>query len=199
MSMDKMAYAARFRDWARQTIRSEVKKTLPGDRYGTITAIDWTAMRAELTFAGSSDTIRVKFGYSCQPTNVGQRVRVSGEVGDRYISELVTAPTWTQPTLSGTWVNAGGFAPNVAYSRSQVGVVDLRGRAKTGAPNSVIFVLPAGYLPSGVIFVPARTSNGGTSTLYINGFSGDVTEASTGRTNFTTDEISLDGISFRVG
>lgn len=199
MSMDKMAYAARFRDWARATIKSEVKKVQPGDRYGTITAIDWTAMRAELTFAGSSDVIRVKFGYSCQPTNIGQRVRVSGEVGDRYISELVTAPSWTGATLSGTWVNAGGFAPNVGYMRSQVGVVFLRGRAKTGAQNTLLFTLPTGYLPAGVIFVPARTSNGGTSTLYVNGFTGDVTEASSGRANFTTDEISLDGISFRVG
>lgn len=202
MSMDKMAYAARFRDWARATIKSEVKKVQPGDRYGTISAIDWTAMRAELTFAGGTDIIRVRFGYSCQPTNVGQRVRVSGEVGDRYISELVTAPTTTDATLSGAWVNVGGFASNAGYLRDQTGTVYLRGRVSGGAitGSPTIFTLPVGYRPAGVLLLPVRTGNGATSTLQVN-FTGDVAELSTGISSgrtVNTQEVSLDGISFRA-
>jgi hypothetical protein len=57
-----------------------------------------------------------------------------------------TQPSWTAPTLQGTWANFGGSYEAAGYMKDRNGFVHLKGLVKTG--SGVIFNLPVGHRPS---------------------------------------------------
>jgi hypothetical protein len=72
-----------------------------------------------------------------------------------------------EPAFSNGWVNAnlGADPVGAAFTKDATGVVHIRGQIKSGTVNpnanlSTAFVLPAGYRPSGTVYVSALTTDG---------------------------------------
>ena len=98
---------------------------------------------------------------------------------------------WAAPTLTNGWVNFGaGYSP-AGYFKDPWGVVHLRGMVNSGAINSAVFTLPAGYFP-GYAERHAITSNGVFGAVEIS--TGGAVVPITG----TNSNLTLDGITFRA-
>lgn len=68
---------------------------------------------------------------------------------DERIADIVIgpAPAWQTPVFENAWVAfGGGFGPP-SYMRDMVGIVHLRGIAKSGTVGTNIFILPVGFRP----------------------------------------------------
>lgn len=99
-----------------------------------------------------------------------------------------------QPAFQNGWVNSAGGAETVAFYRDALGFVHLRGSVKSGTADAIVFVLPLGYRPLGIIFaLSASPADGGSSTAWINA-SGEVHTNWFGSGN--TTGRSLDGFNF---
>jgi len=86
---------------------------------------------------------------------------------------ISSTSAWTAVTFAGTWVNFGGTYQAVQY-RKVGNTVKVRGSAKNGAANSVVFTLPAGFRPpadlqfncvSAGVTAPVDVSSTGTVTI----------------------------------
>lgn len=121
---------------------------------------------------GNSITGAVSASYSVPPqTNVGEL-------------ETVKAPA-----LTNSWANYGASYANSGYSRTEDGVVSLRGMVSSGTVGAVIFTLPMGYRPVNQLVFTVITSSGiGRLDIFPNG---DVALASGGN-----EYVSISGISF---
>ena len=157
--------AARFRTYLQRVVHRELDKRYPGDRYGFITGIDYDRMFAYVLFEGEDVPIPIPFPASCQPTEIFQRVRISGERGDRYISAISNGaavtdpgdppvggftPNFTNATLSNNWESYGGAYAPPGYRRTADGRVLLRGvlvNPIDGTTGDIAFTLPTGYRP----------------------------------------------------
>jgi hypothetical protein len=98
---------------------------------------------------------------------------------------------WQTPTLLNSWANAGAPYSPAGY-RLDRGVVRLRGLVNGGAVGSVLFVLPAGYLPAAEAIVPVSNGADATGGLAID-TAGNVSLA-WGSGSW----CSLEGVSFSV-
>ena len=98
--------------------------------------------------------------------------------------------TWSSPTFQGGWLNydAASFTP-AGYYKDADGVVHVRGLVRSGAINSTIFNLPAGYRPSKTI-IRENSSNQAMGRVDIFS-SGNIIPVAGSNGWF-----SLDGISF---
>lgn len=99
------------------------------------------------------------------------------------------------PSLINSWANIGAPYRNAGYWKDGFGMVHLQGAIKTGAGNTVAFILPAGYRPSATVALAPSYKvgqNGSTCWVTIDS-SGNVTCGQGGSTG-----TGLDGLSFRV-
>lgn len=120
----------------------------------------------------------------------GARIVHSDDSVDQILVE-----DWVTPTFSGAWANAGGTSNPCGFWMDPWGVLHLRGVVKTGATGSAIFTLPPRRRP---LFTEtlATWCTAGLATVTVSAV-GVVTAAS-GRTA-SSDSITLDGLTFRVG
>ncbi len=102
MSMGTQAYALNFRDWARSFIKSELSEQRPVARYATVSAVDRVARKATVQFNGETADTVVNLG-SIQPAWIGQRVRIKGTKGDRYIDDIVGSVISSDDTDIAFW------------------------------------------------------------------------------------------------
>lgn len=93
------AYALKFRNVVQQIVNTEIDKIRPRYQYATVTAIDRFNRKCTIQFPGDASTVKVNMG-STQPGSVGQVVRVSGVMGDRYIDEVLGPANGEQPVGS---------------------------------------------------------------------------------------------------
>lgn len=121
-------------------------------------------------------------------------IDIENEVSANSPSEVITV---VEPTLQNGWVNFGELYTKASFYK--VGrEVKIQGLIKSGTTNggTVIFQLPLGYRPSGMIMCPSG-SNGGTGyeagTIEINSIGEVKCSVVKGNT-----WLSLTGISFLV-
>lgn len=87
LTFDDPALAARFRDIVKEMVRAELRDHKPALAYATVASVDNTNRKATVTFTGEADPVTLPIGTQRPP--VGARVRIEGETGDRYVTEVV--------------------------------------------------------------------------------------------------------------
>lgn len=173
---------------------------------------DGTGTTSQYISSNSSDTINcseLRMGAFPTQTAINSIIRGTGTLlplkvqmnstdalvvettGLITISNSITIPTITAPTLLNSWVNYGGSQSTAGYWKDAYGVVHLVGFVKNGTFSSVIFTLPAGYRPT-LHIVLATTANGTFGEIGVDN-SGNVTHRQGSGTY-----ISLDNITFRT-
>ena len=116
-------------------------------------------------------------------------------VRDSFLNPLATLITSVDPvhaaTLLNGWVQQGGFN-TAGYWIDPWNAVHLQG--SVGAGSGVIFTLPAGYRPSGTVYLVGLAYNGMaySATRVVVSTSGDVT------TDGPNTLVSLEGLTFRA-
>jgi hypothetical protein len=90
--MADQAYAMKFRDLIRTLVVAELERARPKYRYATVVTIDRVNRRATVRYQPSDPPFTVNMG-AVQPSAVGQRVRIDGYQGDRFISDVLGPPT----------------------------------------------------------------------------------------------------------
>jgi hypothetical protein len=103
----------------------------------------------------------------------------------------IAQEAWITPTFVNSWVNFDGGYNLTGYYKDSLGIVHIKGRAKSGAAGTTIFSLPAGYRPSAMMAVASE--QGG---LFV-----QIQILSTGEVKpigSATTSISLDNIHFKA-
>lgn len=67
---------------------------------------------------------------------------------------------WLAPTFQNSWVNVGAGTEPVQYFKDQNGVVFIKGQTVGGSSGTVVFTLPVGYRPQGIVRAIGVTSSG---------------------------------------
>lgn len=174
-------FAMRMRDFVDKRVLAVLERERPREIYGTVAAVDYAAMTAEVLLAGGEQPLAVRMPHSCQVTNVNQIVRIGGRRGNRYVAGLASAPVWAGAGgLSNGW-SAGAVSPS--YRRDALGRVLLRGSVSGG--SGAAFTLPVGYRPSSTRTFGVHSA----ATVTITS-AGVVTPAGSGAVHF--DAISFD-------
>jgi hypothetical protein len=95
-------FALKFRDWARSFIVAELAKERPGERYATVVSVNRVTRKATVQFNGETANTVVNLG-SIQPAWIGQRVRIKGTKGDRYIDDILGSTISADDTDLAYW------------------------------------------------------------------------------------------------
>lgn len=87
--------AAKFRDFLRRLVASELQRLRPRYRYAVVNSVDRVNRKATVTYNGESTPVTVKMG-GVQPynTGAGNIVRIAGLPGDRYIDAVVAGKVY---------------------------------------------------------------------------------------------------------
>lgn len=96
VSFSDPVLAARLRDAMQLHIISTVNNIRPPDQIGTVEAIYPDLSKCDVQFPGAPTTVPVKLG-ALVPASVGVTVRVSGALGDRYVSDIYGAAVTSTP------------------------------------------------------------------------------------------------------
>lgn len=103
---------------------------------------------------------------------------------------------WIEPTLLNSWKNLGSGRLLVAY-RKQGNTVRLQGSLWGGVTGSSVFVLPAGFRPTGQTFDASGGYNGTEGATPVSVVvSTDGTVFVYYKTTGTPEQAALDGITF---
>lgn len=105
---DSYPVAAKMRDLVRRIADREIDRKRPPDRTGILTSYDPVTKRAQVLFPGETSSVSVNV-TEVSGLVLEQPVRVSGQIGDRYILAGVDA-TATPPVGGGgtTTITGGG-------------------------------------------------------------------------------------------
>jgi len=139
----------------------------PPDAGGAAINANFKALATMIASAdpGVDDDSTAGFGVGSRWYNSASSVEwicLDATPGDADWAAITPAVgAWQTPTLLNSWANAGG-PWNPAGYRIDRGVVRFRGLINGGAVGSVLFVLPAGFIPPADLIVPV--SNGGNAT-----------------------------------
>ena len=114
---------------------------------------------ADNNFAGLFASITNRLGFvSATPSVSGSSF--GGEwIGYQTGTKVIG---WLAPTFQNSWVNVGGGTEPVQYFKDQNGVVYIKGQTVGGLSGTVVFTLPAGYRPQGLVRAIGVTSIGPT-------------------------------------
>lgn len=89
MGFESLAYAQKFRDTVLEFVRAEVHRLRPTPSFAEVTAINAAANQCTVKFPGETNTVPVRM-FHIQPAAVGCVVRVEGDAGFRYVTEVVS-------------------------------------------------------------------------------------------------------------
>jgi hypothetical protein len=117
--------------------------------------------------------------------------------GNAKVNGIIEQEPWhlASYTPGNGWVDFGAPYAQVAYFKDTMGIVHLRGMAKSGTCGTTIFTLPTGYLPEATLQY---------SVMLVGNVLGLVSLESTGVVKVTTGcttpsaGVRLDGITFRA-
>lgn len=87
-SLNEFRTALGFRDVVQTLVKNLLDTERPRYRYASVISIDRTNYKCTVQFQGDPGTVTVNMG-SIQPSAVGQRVRVAGMLGDKYIDAVL--------------------------------------------------------------------------------------------------------------
>jgi hypothetical protein len=88
LAFENPVFAARLRDVIGGITRRELHSIRPGTSYATAASVDHVARTATVVFPGEVDAVPISMG-ALRPAP-GDRVRIEGDTGDRYISEVTS-------------------------------------------------------------------------------------------------------------
>jgi hypothetical protein len=91
MGFEDFATATKFRDLVTRIAEDTVERMRPRYRYATVMSIDRNNYKATVQFPGETSTVTVGMG-ALQPATTGQRVRIHGVQGERYIADVIGMP-----------------------------------------------------------------------------------------------------------
>lgn len=150
MSMQEYNFAVRMRSVIERIATRVVNRERPADQIGRVVDLDRGTQTAWVVYAGDEDTsLRVRMYPGRQPQDsdrirgagLGAIVRVSGPVGSRYITEVLSdaghydSPRFYQPTISSAGVMEDTLQAWYALSTSAVPARDGATRYYTGVLN----------------------------------------------------------------
>lgn len=119
MEFGEVGFATRLRDAVRRITETEVARLRPPVRYGMVQSYNRATRKASVLMAGDTDPITVGMG-SIQPSANGQRVRVEGPSGDKYITDVIGAA----PYIDGSQIgNVAALTATTATNSTQLGGV----------------------------------------------------------------------------
>lgn len=98
--------------------------------------------------------------------------------------------SWTNATLTNSWVTFGGSYPTPGYRKDSNGIVHLRGVIKSGTNGTSALTLPTGYRPAFKCSFPALNTNAGSQV--------DVNTDGTVVVSGSTAYMGLDSVSFYI-
>jgi hypothetical protein len=187
MVLSQYSSALKMRDVIRRLARQVVNIERPPDKLGRVVDVDRGGGIAKVVYAGDETTqLRVAMYPGLQPLKcdridgegLGSIVRVSGAVGSRYISEILSdAPFMLSPKLSNPRFAGGGDAESslvseigvkvvapAASSTVQVGVLTVPNRAANITINCELIGATDSYIQSGRIITDWTTAQSSTLT-----------------------------------
>lgn len=88
MGFEDFDSAARTRDVITAVCRQVIDQVRPRITYATVASIDRPNKKVYVTFPGDSGSVPASMN-SLQPNAVGQVVRIEGEVGDRFVGDVI--------------------------------------------------------------------------------------------------------------
>lgn len=92
MDFSDYGFSLRFRDMLKQTIRGLLDTERPKYRYGVVQSVDYLTGTAGVTLTGDGEPI---LAYTMQTLpRIGDRVRVEGHAGDKFISAVAGVPNF---------------------------------------------------------------------------------------------------------
>lgn len=89
MAWDEFKTAAQMRDIITNIVQSELKRARPLPRIGQVVSINEGNLTAEIRLTGDQGTINARFGKSLIPQDTTAIVRVEGNPGNYYITEII--------------------------------------------------------------------------------------------------------------
>ena len=99
--------------------------------------------------------------------------------------------SWTNATLTNSWVTFGGSYPTPSYRKDGAGVVHLRGVVKNGTVTASAFTLPSGYRPAAkASYAPLNANAGAQVDVNTDG----TVVVGAGSNSY----VGLDGITFYI-
>lgn len=118
---------------------------------------------------------------------VDGRVTAINAAGSTQSIKTYTVPLWTSLALQNSWVDYSPPYSSAAYTKTNAGLIVLKGRVKNG--SGTVGILPAGYRPSnGIIFENSSNDAGGRLDITASG--------SIIMSVGTSAWFSLDGVAF---
>lgn len=106
MSFDQLNSAVRVKETIERVAMGVVDTVRPASRYATVVSYNTAARTAVVQYPDEAGTFTVKCG-GVLPTANGQVVRIAGQVGDRYVDDVIGATVGTMtPTFSTVAANA---------------------------------------------------------------------------------------------
>lgn len=173
MGFEDFATAAKFRDLVTKIAEDVVERTRPRYRYATVMTIDRVTRTATVQFPGETSTVKVGMG-AIQPSATGQRVRIHGVQGERYIADVIgddfgTAP-YTKPVSATT--DPGNATRGITLYSNQslnkwMSTGFYNGDNMTGAPST------AWWYIHNMTHTNGTDSNGGWHRQVAYGMTGD--------------------------
>lgn len=107
VEMGEISFATRMREVVRRIVTEEINRQRPGIQYGIVQSYNRATRKATVLLAGDVTAITVGMG-AIQPSANGQRVRVEGPRGDKYITDVVGAAPFVDTTPAG--IAGGSYA-----------------------------------------------------------------------------------------
>lgn len=188
--------ATQMRDVITQIATKVIEDLRPRDVFAKVVTIDAANARCEVQFRGEPDTVFVPMG-TIRPSVVGQRVRISGPKGDRFISDVVSlAGGTTTGSSSGTTTTTSSTTPIIPYVRTGALTV-VSGVTRFRWPISATLVgvsLAVNTAPTGASIIVDVNKNG--TSVFTNANSRPIITASSFA---STTEASPDNFSMVQG
>lgn len=97
--MKDYAFSIKMRDTIIRLAEEVVNRLRPSDRYGIVDSIDLVNRKAGVILTGDATPVIVNMGVLV-PISVGQKVRISGTTGDKFISDIFGGAYFDQVNAS---------------------------------------------------------------------------------------------------
>ena len=91
-----ISIATSMRDAIKAITEAAILKIHPPCRYGEVVQLDASSYICKVKFPGSSEPVSVNMG-SVQPSEIGQKVRVSPQSGDFFLEDVIGPAIFVTP------------------------------------------------------------------------------------------------------